>query len=738
MSLKVLLVQTKAQSVRALNRYLKTLDAEVGMTFDLGEAATRLASQEYNLMILDLGFPGTEWQDFLAIVRAEYPKMKVMLTSTSQDRERELLAQEMGVSTVLRQPFTEYWIQRDLQALGLAPLEQTSDQSIAPLYNSPQVGVPLGLKLTLPFLIIVLLVALGSAAIAASYFNRQSQAGFDAQMGSAGKLASTWMTAQENQMVQTLRLVANAQNVSSLVQSGDSEGLRLLILPVAANSDEETIEILDAHGLSLLSLRKTPEDLPGLYDAESGDTFFQQADFVKQALQSGAGARTTGFARAPWGNYFYVCSPITDSDGAVIGAALIGRSPTRMASQLQAETLADVTFYDTSGQPLASTLFTGADSYPLDLPVLQQAVANQPGQGLTRNLQVGKAQYSEILSPWQSGSGLSLGTYGLALQRSPLVNLSNLNLTEILSFLAAAILIVILIGLLLANSTTSRVRQLTQSSSEIAAGNLNAPIDTEGSDEFSTLAKSIKQMVEGLQERALTRDVLGHSFTPDLREELRKSMALQHLRLEGQEMTVTVLKTNLFGFQDLLEKTDPVQVFEWLNDYYNVLAPVVHQHDGIIHRLEGSAMTAYFGILPPTQSVYESTAAACDAAAEMLQALRAFNATRDAAGEPQMKTSIAIHTGQVVAGGLGYGEKLDYALAGEAVKSVSALADLTPMLSADSQAYLSQAAATALNESVDAYPLEPIAIRERNDPASQRYIYRLLSRLTTGETEVDL
>ncbi len=738
MSLKVLLVQMQAQSVRALNQFLKQLDAKVDMAFDLGEAATRLAAQEYDLMMLDMGFSSADWEDFLAIARSEYPGMKVILTAATLDRDREVHAQEMGVSTVLRQPFTPYWFRRALNAVGLGPLEDSPPSSFTPLYRTPQVGVPLGLKLTLPFLLIMLLIAAGSAVIAGSYFNRQAQAGFDSQLGSTARLASGWMVAQENQLNQSLRLLANAHGVPELIQAGDSEGLRQVALPIAANSDEETVEIINRDGVGLLSLHKTPENQPGLYEAQRGDSYFQNIDFVQQALQSGGDTRTAGMVDTPWGSDFYVCSPIVDQNGSVVGAVLIGRSPRRFAQQLQAETQTNVTFYDASGKPLASTLFSDSESYPLEQTAVQQAAATSQGQSPTRSLQVNGAAYSEILSPWSLNGSANLGMFGLALQRNPLINLKNLNLTEILSFMAAAFLIVILIGLLLANSTTSRVRQLTKATSEIASGNIHTPIDTEGSDEFATLAKSFKQMLAGLQEGALTRDVLGHSVTPELREELRKSMALQNLRLEGQQMTIAVLKTNLFDFQHLLDQADALKAFEWLNEYYGLLAPIIHAHGGIIQRLEASSVTAYFGLLPLSDSIGASVSAAYDAAQEMLTALKAFNQAQAEAGEPLMNTGISIHSGQVLAGALGYDEKLDYVIMGEGVKGAVALADMTPLLGQESSAYLSQAAAKAIHQKEGEYPLEQIAIRDRKNPTSEIYVYRLLPRQAAEELEVQV
>ncbi len=736
MSLKVLLVQTEAQSARVLNRYFKPLDAGVDFAFDLGEAATHLAAQEYDLLMLSLEFASSEWQDFLEIIRTEYPKMKIILTISVEDRERELRAQETGTNILLRQPFTPYAFNRALRSAGLGELASMPQRASASFYRAPQVTVPLGVKLTLPFLVVVLLVALGSAVIATSYFNRQAQTGFDSQVASTSKLASTWMASQQSQMNQTLRLMTNAQGMADAIQSGNSQALRLLVLPVAANSDEETVEILNKQGISLLSLRKTPEDLPGLYDAYNGETFFQQVNFVEQALQSKGDASTSGLARTPWGNYLYICRPVNAQDGSVVGTACIGRSPERIAKQLEAETQTNVTFYDTSGKPLASTLFTGTQSSPLNQSVLEQVSASKNSQSPTRSLEMGKSQYSEILNPWTAGNGASLGTYGLAVARSPLIIPGNLDVMEILSFLVAAVLIVILMGLLLANSTTARVRKLTQASAAIASGNTNIQIDTEGGDEFATLAKSFRQMTEGLQEVALTRDVLGHSATPELREELRHSMALQNLRLEGQEMRVTILIANLPGFPELLKQAGVDHVFEWLNEYYGLMAPIIHQHGGIIHAIDGESMSAYFGVLPTADSTDQSARAACSAAVDLQKALAEFNAGRAEAGDPEMTTNIAINTGPAVAGALGFGEKVDYILLGQADQEARSLTSLTPVLGEQNSIYLSQDTATAIQANGGSYSLQPLAIRDRKDPASERFVYRLLTVQSAGETEV--
>jgi class 3 adenylate cyclase len=40
------------------------------------------------------------------------------------------------------------------------------------------------------------------------------------------------------------------------------------------------------------------------------------------------------------------------------------------------------------------------------------------------------------------------------------------------------------------------------------------------------------------------------------------------------------------------------KVFEWLNEYFSQLAPIVTAHAGVVNKFDGDVMVSFFGILP--------------------------------------------------------------------------------------------------------------------------------------------
>jgi class 3 adenylate cyclase len=90
--------------------------------------------------------------------------------------------------------------------------------------------------------------------------------------------------------------------------------------------------------------------------------------------------------------------------------------------------------------------------------------------------------------------------------------------------------------------------------------------------------------------------------------------------------------------------------------------------------------------------------AAVAAARAMCERLAAWNATQRAAGRCELRHGIGIHSGSVIAGNIGSGERLSYALVGDTVNVASRIQSLdkafgtTVLVSAATHARLASAA----------------------------------------------
>jgi CheY-like chemotaxis protein/HAMP domain-containing protein len=622
MAIRVLLVQTDMRSAQPLARFFKQRGDEVWQAWDLVQAKGLLEQVKPHLLLMDLHFASQEWYTYLRAARADFPNLKIIMTNKYPDLQREMKARDQGVQVFLRQPFSPRWIDQAIRRLSEETVPVRGQ--ITPPVISGQVRMPVRYKITLPYLVLALLFALASSYLISQVVLESIQDRFLNQLVKTGLQGQDWMVQEESRLLEVLRLGANAAGVPEAILSADAESLRQLILPVVANSQEEEIILLDAQGARLLTLTHTPGGGPADYNSSRGGTDCAGWEFVQRVLQGqtdSSGDKFAGRGQGPLGEMLYVAGPVFDAAGTRAGVVLVGKSLKTIARQLSQDTLSDVSFYDISGRPVGSTLFKDSPGSPVEQSTVLSTLSSQDKTTTTRDLTISSVRYSEILGPWEVRGGADIGVIGISLAQTFLVRTSRTTQIEIFVLVAAAIVLVITIGLLLAGLITRPLARLVDAAAQVANGNLEVKVDASGDDELAVLAKSFNYMVAGLQEGSIYRDLLGRTVSPEVRETLRQTFSSGALRLEGQEAVATVLMTDIRGFTALSEKADPATVFNWLNEYFSQIVPIVTNYGGVVNQFEGDAMLAFFGTLPRLLSPKQSALAACQAAAEALQAI---------------------------------------------------------------------------------------------------------------------
>jgi len=730
MAQRVLLVQTDTKAAQALTRYFNNTGDETWKAWNLAQAESLLGELDFQLMLVDINFPANEWIGFLQRARRKYPDCKIIITHKFPDLHREMLAREHGFTVFTRQPFTSQWLDRAIASFEQGEKGETGEPAKpgAPVQPPPRVRMPVRIKITLPYLILALIFALAGAYIVSQVVLESVQERYLNQLVETGVRSADWMVRQEDNMLSTLRLAVNSQGVPEAVQNGDTETLRVLVLPLAVNAGEELVEILNTNGVSLLSMRLVEGGGPADYTFSAGEESFKSLDFVQNVLQGQMderGDKYAGVVRADWGDVFYISGPIYDAQNQVAGALLVGRHLNTLAREMKQETLAETTLYDMNGQPLASTLYTADQRYPLLDAQVESVLAGQAKNSLTRNLTRDSVDYTELLGPWEIRGGSDVGLLGVALAQSFLVRTSQFTRVQIFVLVAVGIVLVVSVGMYLARMITNPLQRLLDASRQVAQGNLEVKLETAGDDEISALASSFNFMVAGLQEGVIYRDLLGRTVSPEVREQLRQTFSSGDLRLAGQEAVATVLMADIRDFTTLSEKTDPAQVFEWLNAYYGQLVPIITAYGGVVNKFDGDAILAFFGILPSLLTPQESAVAACQAGLDMLDTIEKFNRKRVEQELPQMLSGIGINTGLVMAGGLGSSDRIHYTIIGDTVNTTQRLEALTRQFFPGSGIVISQSTLEALGDSRSQFNINPLGQRAVKGKAEQVQIYRL-------------
>ncbi|TMQ02365.1 MAG: response regulator [Deltaproteobacteria bacterium] len=158
------------------------------------------------------------------------------------------------------------------------------------------------------------------------------------------------------------------------------------------------------------------------------------------------------------------------------------------------------------------------------------------------------------------------------------------------------------------------------------------------------------------------------------------------LAVRADERTVTVLFSDLVGFTPLSAQLSPNQLIALLNDYFDVMCPIVKQHGGDIDKFIGDAIMAVFDAVrgqPP------SAERAVRAGLAMQAAMPWFNQDRS----PTLAMRIGINTGPVVRGDLGSRiVRRDYTVIGDTVNHANRYESRCPtggvLISASTRAQL--------------------------------------------------
>jgi adenylate cyclase len=726
MTNRVLIIQSDLAAGQMLSDFFTQRGDQVWRTANPARAKEILSHEKPTLAFIDLHLPENIWLDILSRIQQDFPLTRVIATSQSPDIRLELLAKEQGVHIFLRAPFSAAWINN-----ALKKLEDTvpSGKNTTPNIRSalPRVRVPMRIKISLPFVLLALAFLASSAYLVGRYALESMQERFTNQLIDAGKLSADWMVQEEAKILETVRLLAHTEGVSETILAGNSDQLRRIALPIAINSQEEAITILDTNGVSLLSLYHHPGGTIEAYDATRGDIRFAKLDFVQKILTQQSdflGDKYAGVAQSALGETFYISGPILDKNGKLCGVILVGNTLTSLVNQMRQDTLAHITFYNLNGGLLASTLSTITNDHTLEVGLAEKVIAHQDAESTIRAFKAASSDYSEILAPWEARGGEDLGLIGTSLAQNFLTRPSQVTGIQAAFVIALAVLGTIFIGTLIARKITQPLSNVVNASVQVAEGNFKIKVPPQGNDEVMVLAHAFNYMVTGLQEGHIYRDLLGRTVSPQVREALRKSFAKGELRLEGHNAVATVLMSDIRNFTTLSEKEQPTTILAWLNEYFRELVPIVTQHNGVVDKFEGDALLAFFGILPtpmpPEASAYE----ACQAAVEMLAVVEKINERRRARGEPPLITGIGINTGSLTAGGLGTSDRLNYTIIGDTVNTTQRMESLTREFG-ESGVAVGQFTLNALQGRRGDFSFEPLGEHSLKGKSELLWVYRL-------------
>lgn len=370
-----------------------------------------------------------------------------------------------------------------------------------------KVRFPIRIKITIPYLILSLILAAAAAYLITQLVLENVKERFNKQLYEAGKISSELMVNYESQLLQTERLLANAEGISTTIQTNDPNTLRALTLGIIANDHQEAVEFLDNRGSHVLSVHHLPGVNPEVYEFSTGvRTSFSNLEIVQNILAKTNDAKGDKFAdliQTDWGEFLYVAGPVYNSQRELVGVVMVGRSVATLAADMRAKTFSQITLYDVSGRVIYSTL-----PFPVGLTPetaartlsFENISSTKRDISSQRDFAAANIPFSEILGAWEVRGNHKLGVLGVALSQNAVVQASADSRLRIFILVVSANFLIILVGINLANTITRPLIQLVRASVQVSGGDLDFQIDTRTNDEISILTTSFNSMVASLHE----------------------------------------------------------------------------------------------------------------------------------------------------------------------------------------------------------------------------------------------
>jgi class 3 adenylate cyclase len=221
---------------------------------------------------------------------------------------------------------------------------------------------------------------------------------------------------------------------------------------------------------------------------------------------------------------------------------------------------------------------------------------------------------------------------------------------------------------LVARSIAASIAELQAATERVMAGDLGARVPVVTTDETGRLAQSFNTMVEGLDEGERLRRAFGAYVDPRLAERVLAEGA----DLAGEELEVSVLFLDVRDFTAFAEAARPREVVTLLNDLWELAVPVLLRHGGHANKFIGDGLLGVFGAPEPLPDHAERAVAA---ALEIAARVGADFSGRIAIG-------IGVNSGPVIAGTVGGGGRVEYAVIGDTVNT-AARVEATTRLTGD-------------------------------------------------------
>ncbi|MFT3773923.1 MAG: adenylate/guanylate cyclase domain-containing protein [Minicystis sp.] len=171
----------------------------------------------------------------------------------------------------------------------------------------------------------------------------------------------------------------------------------------------------------------------------------------------------------------------------------------------------------------------------------------------------------------------------------------------------------------------------------------------------------------------------------------------------------TVFNSDIRGFTAMSENSQPEELVEMLNEYFELMVDTIFKYEGTLDKFMGDGIMALWGapVAHPDDAIRSVSCAL-----EMGEVLGQFNRRRMEKDQAPLAVGIGIHTGPLVAGYIGSSKALSYTVIGDVANTSARLCSVALA----GQIVISETTHEALGGRFEMEELSPAKVKGKEKP----------------------
>lgn len=193
---------------------------------------------------------------------------------------------------------------------------------------------------------------------------------------------------------------------------------------------------------------------------------------------------------------------------------------------------------------------------------------------------------------------------------------------------------------------------------------------------FTLLSCLISRHIRKILEKSKRQDTL-EKYVPEIIA--REIMSTDRdITSSGTKGDVTILFSDIRNFTTISEKLTPIEVIEFLNEYFKIMIDIVFKYDGMLDKIIGDGLMAIFGSpFAKDQNPELNALNSVKAALEMERELENLNIKLIERGLEKIEIGIGINSGEAVLGDIGTEQRVEFTAIGDVVNTASRIESYT-------------------------------------------------------------